>query len=142
MRTLVGLLALCPTLLMAQQPLPAPAAAGLELLLKGDCIPAFTQWTSSWTSPPDSAKRQALVGSCDLFKQFGKLNGYDLVRIVPVTENLTRIYVVLRYDIEPVYLMLVAYRPAGEWRITTVNWNTNADRVLPSAFVPQETPKP
>jgi hypothetical protein len=52
------------------------------------------------------------------------------------------VYLVLRYDAQPVYILLVAYQPGDEWGVIRVNWSTNADRVLPPTMVPPERGEP
>lgn len=142
MRTLVGLLTVIPSLVAAQQPIPPLVSKGLDLLIDGQCEAAFQEWTNGWTAPDDSVKRQTLMGSCAVLQQFGKLNGYDIVRVVPVTPSLTRVYVLLRYDLQPLYLLLVAYRPKRDWKITTVTWNTLPEKVFPPDILPSEHPGP
>jgi hypothetical protein len=70
------------------------------------------------------------------------MSGYDIIHVVPVTKNLTRVYVLLKYEIQPVYLLLVAYRPEATWRVTSVNWHTNSENVLPPNLLPPENLKP
>lgn len=53
----------------------------------------------------------------------------------------TRLYAVLLYRIQPVYVMLVVYR-AGDanWRVNTVNWNSDPDKVFPTSIAPPQHP--
>ena len=144
MRAIVLLGALLtPTMISAQQSLPPPVQAGLDSLARGHCEVAFRIWTASWTSTPDgAAKRETMVGSCKPIGGLGSISGYDIIHVVPVTENLMRVYVLLKYEIQPVYLLLVAYRADATWRVTSVNWNTNSENVLPPNLLFPENPKP
>jgi hypothetical protein len=135
-------LAIHPTISAAQKPLPPPVVAGLDSLRTGHCDAAFRTWTIAWTSPDDAAKRETLLGSCEILARFGSLHGYDVVQLVPIGPNLLRVYAVLRYDTQPVYMLLVAYRPDDAWKITSVNWNTLSEKVFPPSLLPAENPGP
>lgn len=120
--------------------LPPVVTRGLELLDAGKCDSAFTLWTSTWTGPEEAGKSQQLVGSCGTMAHLGTLSGHDVIRTVAITEHLTRVFVLLRYSNQPVYLMLVAYKPGSDWKVMTVNWNTLFDRVVPASFFGEEHP--
>jgi hypothetical protein len=139
---LIGVL-LTPTVVSAQQSLPPTVQAGLDSLAHGRCEAAFRIWSASWTSTPDgAAKRESIIGSCRGLNSLGPVSGYDIIDVVPVTKNLLRVYVLLKCENQPVYLLLVAYRPEATWKVTTVNWHTNSENVLPANLFPPEHPKP
>jgi hypothetical protein len=139
---LLGVL-LTPTASSAQQSLPPPVQAGLDSLARGRCEVAFRIWTATWAKTQDgAAKREAIVGSCKTLNGLGSVSGYDIIQVVPVTKNLLRVYVLLKYEMQPVYLLLVAYRPDATWGVTSVNWNTNSENVLPPNLLPPENLKP
>jgi hypothetical protein len=99
-------------------------------------------WTSTWTAPDDVAKRQAFLNSCDVLTQFGPVRGYDLVRVVSVGPNLQRVYGVVRYENQPIYLLLVAYRASTVWKVTSINWHTNSENVFPPEILAPENRRP
>jgi hypothetical protein len=125
-----------------QQPLPPPIAAGLDSLQKGRCEAAFHLWASGWTSSEDVAKRQTLVGGCEMLARLGPLRGHDIIRTVDVGPHLKRVYALLRYENQPVYLLVVAYRPHDRWKIASVNWHTRSEHVYPPDILPAEKPTP
>lgn len=108
---------------------------------RGRCPGAFHLWTQEWTGE-DLEKRETLIGSCSMLEQFGPLRGYDVVRLMPVGPNLVRAYILLRHEKQPVYLLLVAYRPSASWKIVTVTWNTDFAQVFPATILPSEDPPP
>lgn len=140
MRLLIPLaiLSSTPVLALAQQGLPAPVTQGLESLTGGDCKAAFELWTSTWTAPEESEKRRTLVNGCQIIERFGWLRGYDVVKVVNVTPHLMRVYAVLLYDPQPVYILVVAYRPASTWKVVSLNWNTLVEKVFPPDLLPAE----
>jgi len=120
---------------------PAPLAIeGFTLLEAGKCDSAFALWSSGWVGTDGEAKSAQLVASCRLLTPLGELAGHDVIRTVDITPRLQRIYAVLRYRTQPVYILLVAYKPTSEWQIQTVNWNTEMDRVVPPQMFGPEHP--
>ena len=134
-------LLLAPLPARAQAPAPPPLVlTGLKTMVEGRCRVALTTWTSTWPEEA-AAGRDRLISGCEELAKFGAVDGYDLVRVVDVTPSLLRIYVVLRYAIQPVYLVLVAYAPDTKtWKINAVQWNTNPDDIFPPGIVPLEHP--
>lgn len=140
---LVASLFVCASSVAAQQPeLPAVATNGLSLLEAGQCDSAFSYWASSWTGPTEAGKREQLMAGCALLNQFGVPVGHDVIRVVEVTPHLVRGYVMVRYASQPVYLMLVAYRADSAWKVTSINWHTAYDKVVPSSIFGPERPGP
>lgn len=136
---LVSLLAALP-LPLASQALPTPAAEGLDFLVRGHPDSAVDLWTSTWVSPDDAAKKQQLVlGFRQLLDLVGPALGYDLIRIVDLTPHLRRVYALLRCR-QPVYLLLVLYQAKDRWSVSTVNFHTDADHVLPPTLFGAEHP--
>jgi hypothetical protein len=63
------------------------------------------------------------------------------LRTVDITPHISRVYVVLLYEIQPVYVMVLVYRPGDtDWRVATVNWNTDPDKVVPASILPPQRP--
>lgn len=63
--------------------------------------------------------RSQFSSTCTTLQQVGgDLHGYDLLRKMDVTPHRARVYMVLLYDVQPAYLMLVAYEPGGgDWKV-------------------------
>jgi hypothetical protein len=122
---------LAPATGLAQTPLPGLVKTGLDSLRVGHCEAALKVWTSSWTSPDDLAKRQTLINSCGILSGLGTPYGYDIARAAAIGPNVLRVYAVLRYETQPVYFLVEAYRPSDQWKVTGVFWNTSPNK-LPS----------
>ncbi len=119
----------------AQVPGPVPplVSKGLEALEEGRCRDAFDAWTADWQYGPSVADRQELIQGCDNLHELGAaLRGHSIVQLEYLTPFLCRVYVVLRYERRPMYLMVEAYAPVdGEWRVTAIKWSRDSDKVLP-----------
>jgi hypothetical protein len=126
----------------AQDDMPPLVTKGLQALQEQRCYDAFDLWTGDWRSPRDTARRQQLMASCDFLAEVGaSLHGYDVFRVVYVTPHLSRIYIVLRYERHPMYLMIAAYAPVDNaWRVTSINWDRDPDKVFPVTLLDPEMP--
>jgi hypothetical protein len=141
-------LAVCGALLAAASPLaaqerlPPLVTRGLEALQEQRCRDAFDIWTSDWQWPRDAERRQGLMNNCDFLAEVGAaLKGYDVYRVVSVTPHLLRIYIVLRYERHPFYLMVSAYAPVdSDWRVTDINWDRDPDKVFPITILDPQMP--
>ena len=126
---------------LTSQALPPIATQGLDLLVTGRGDSAVRLWTSAWTGPEDIGKRQDVIdGFRQLSKMLGRVHGYDLIRVVDITPHLRRAYFLLRYEKQPVYLLLVLYEAKEAWMVATFNFNTDGDKVLPPTLFGDEHP--
>lgn len=111
--------------------------AGLEALAEGRCDAAFRHWSRPPEPGSPTGAPQRLT-DCAALQRLGALHGHEVLRLVPVGERIRRVYLLLRYQSQPVYLLVVAYRPADEWLAIKAVWNLDPDRVLPPDMVPPQ----
>ena len=130
------------TAVSAQDQLAPSIARGLASLRAGQCTTAFKGWTEQWTDPEDAAKRDQVIAGCGTLARFGTMRGYDVLRSVNVSAHVQRTYLILLYDKQPVYFMIVLYRPEAAWKVQTLNWNTDYDKVVPAGLFGEERPRP
>ncbi len=133
---------LAPAVGLAQTPLPGLVKTGLDTLRVGHCEAALRVWTSSWTSSDDLAKRQTLIDSCEMLSRMGTPYGYDIARAAVIGPNVLRVYAVLRYETQPVYFLVEAYRPSDHWKITGVFWNTSPNKLPPTPTFSRDSAGP
>jgi len=126
---------------LASQELPHVATQGLDFLVRDQPDSAVALWASSWISASDAGKREQLLDSFrQLSQAAGQALGYDLIRTIEITPHLQRAYFLLRCQKQPVYFLLVLYRARDRWTVSTVNWHTDADHVLPPTLFGAEHP--
>jgi hypothetical protein len=125
------------------QALPSFVGQGFDQLIAGRPDSAVAIWAWAWNAPEDMAKKTQLVDAFHQLPGFaGKPLSYEPIRIVEITPHLRRAYFLLRCERQPVYVLMVLYQATDSWLITTVNWHTNADNVLPPMLFGAEHPKP
>ncbi len=132
-----------PVVAAAQAPPPPFVPRGLDQLVQGHPDSAVAILTWAWNSPDDLAKRTVLIDAFRQLPQFaGPVLGYEVIRIIEVSPHLRRAYFLLRCERQPAYLLITLYLAKEEWSITTINWHTDPDRVLPTTLFGVEHPKP
>jgi hypothetical protein len=125
--------------LCAQEELPQIVRRGIEAIGSDRADSAFRMWSKS--AAFGSEERDQIVSSIPMFKQAcGAPRGYDHLRSIALSPHIQRIYLAVRCDVRPVYVMLALYRSSIDWTITALNWNTDPDRVLPAAFFGDQRP--
>ncbi len=126
-----------PAPAFAQTQIPPLITRGLLAFEEGRCREAFDLWTGEWLSQRDGGRRQELLASCDHLSDVGATpSGYDIFRVIYVTPHLCRVYVVMRYERHPMYLLVVGYAPTdGQWRVTAVTWDRDPDKVFPPSWL-------
>lgn len=125
----------------AAPPVPAPQfiLRGLDQLRGDSAAAAIATWTSAWKGPTDASKSASLLASLEQIREMlGLPRGYEVVATEAVGQHLRRVYVLLRYDAQPVFAQFAAYssvdRPnEGDWKLATVTWNTTVTEAWPSS---------
>lgn len=121
---------------------PEVAVRGLQALREGHEEVALGLWTTTWPNVmPKEQLDNFRAGFAKLSQTVGPLKTYTIVRVFEVTPHLRRVYARLDYAEQPVYLMLAAYRPAAQWQITSIEYNTDAKEVFPPTLA-ASTPAP
>lgn len=137
----LALLCLLPPLQRADAQataIPDVVARGLDSLVAGNRNAAVQVWGKSWTGE-DTLQISALLSSLDrLGELLGAPIGYDLARLFDISPNLRNVYVVVRYSKQPLYAHFIAYRPARNWEVIHVTWNTEAAQVFPESLLRPE----
>lgn len=120
----------------AQTPtLPTVVSEGLDLLVADKRSEAVAAWGRVWTGA-DTVQAATLRASLEeIGGLMGRARGYDLVRAFEIGENVRHLYVIIRYDKQPLYAFFLVYRPAREWQVNAVRWNTDAAAVFPTSLI-------
>lgn len=144
-RILIALLGIAPLPgIVSGQQLPPNILRGLDELSRGRSDSATSSWTGGWLPSQDSANgvqlRESLEG---LAKAGGTMRGWEFLKVLDLTRSLKRVYVLLRGEPLPVYVLLVLYQSqvGGCWTVITINWNTDPDRVLPPSLWGNQKPE-
>ncbi len=120
----------------AQAPeIPAVVKQGLDSLVAGNRVAAVSLWGRAWTGA-DTSQAVTLLNSLDQVGELlGQPQGYDLVQQFDVGPNVRHVYIVVRYNKQPLYAYFVAYRPMRDWQVVSVLWNTDPTKVFPNSLL-------
>lgn len=67
--------------------------------------------------------------------EYGKMIGFEPVRVVTVSPSVRRVYVVLRFEKAPAYIAFDCYKAGETWVIPTVDAHTKMGSVFPSTLI-------
>lgn len=114
---------------------PSIVSQGLETLRTKGYEAALDLWTVGWDGPEDEGKREQLSTGFHRVQEIaGEVEGADIVKVVVISPNLTRVYAVLRYARQPVFFSIEAYRASTEWKIVSLKFNTTMGVVFPPSL--------
>ncbi|HET8772055.1 MAG TPA: Fic family protein [Gemmatimonadaceae bacterium] len=109
------------------------AALGFSLIRNHTA--AVAVWGRSWTDA-DTTRSSTLIKSLDdLDRLLGGVQGYDLVKSFEVGPSVLNLYLIVRYEKQPLFAFFALYRPKSEWQVNAVTWNTDAAAVFPSSLL-------
>ena len=123
----------------AQSELPEIAQRGLTALDAGRIDSALAIWVRG-SGFSDQARDQVLRSGPLFAEACGQVSAHDILRVVELSPHLKRLYILALCSTQPVYVMLVLYQGADHWVVTSINWNTDADRVLPASIFGAQRP--
>lgn len=132
----IGLACALPLAASAQpSAIPPAVAQGLDSLIAGRNAAAVAVWGRAWTGSDTTQVATLLTSLEQIDELLGQATGYDLVKLFDIGPNLRQVYIVIRYDKQPLYARFLAYRPAREWKVNSVDWNTDATKVFPGSLL-------
>lgn len=68
-------------------------------------------------------------------KLYGRVLGFETIRVVPVSASMQRAYILLKYERGPAYLSFDCYKPDSNWIISTMHCDTKPGAVLPERLM-------
>ena len=68
-------------------------------------------------------------------KLYGRVLGFETIRVVPVSASMQRVYILLKYERGPAYLSFDCYKPDSNWIIPRMNCDTKPEAVLPERLL-------
>jgi len=124
----------------AQKEIPGVVTDGLNAYQKSGGKAALTAWLKGSPMENDtttSISMSGLLGQIDT--AYGKMVGFDVLQVVPVSPVLQRIYLLIRFEKGPVYASFDCYKASAGWIIPIMNLNTKASEVLPANLLSGST---
>ena len=133
-RTLITLLfLLCVIPIHAQTDTPKIVLDGLAAYQKSGGKEAVSIWLKGSPIESDVSSRMSMSGGLVQFETaYGKMIGFEPLRVASISPSVRLVYVLLKYEKGPVYGRFDCYKANSNWIIPQLNLNVKADTILPS----------
>ena len=133
-RVAFSLLALfCAVSLQAQVVLPEVVSRGLLAYKATGGQDAITVWMKGSPSENEANPKIAAGDLAKIEATYGKMIGFDPIRMVSLTPSLLRVHVAVKYDRGPLFFTLDCYKSVSDkdWVVYLIDFNANPEAVFP-----------
>lgn len=110
---------------------PAIVTDGLNAYYRNGAKAALNVWLAG--SPLEN--NFSPEGFAQIEKAYGRMLGYEIIRVVPVSPSIQRVYVLIKYEWGPAYVAFDCYKPDTRWIIPMLSYNTKPTAVLPERLL-------
>ncbi len=107
---------------------PEVIGRGFDAYLKSGAGAAFDEWKIY--SDSEAKRSNALAMFQQVETALGKLTGWELIRVVTLSDSVCRVYLAAKYQQGPVFMAFDCYK-TKEWSVVKANANTDPTEVLP-----------
>ncbi len=117
---------------------PGVVSAGFAAYETKGLRAALAVWLEGSPASNAATTEQMIATLTPVETAYGSLMGHEIVRVVPVTPSLRRVYAIIRYERGPLFISFDCYRTGKDWIIPMVFTNTRAAEILPAALLAGE----
>jgi hypothetical protein len=111
---------------------PEVIAKGFDEYQKHGSLAAFNVWLSgSSIETDDDLQDQVVKRMGRVQASFGQMIGYEIIRAISLSASTRRVYAVAKFEKGAAWMSFDCYKPGTEWIIPRLDFNTNANLVLP-----------
>ena len=128
---IASLATLAPVVALAQDP-PAIVLNGLEAMVAQGPVLAVDTWFRGSRLETDAGTKQTFVEQFDIFaRAAGAVLGHDIVRVHQMGASYSTTYAIIRYERDPLFIVVEVYNGASGWRLMNIEFNDDAEEVFP-----------
>ena len=121
------------------QDIPAIVSNGLDAFKTSGGKAALATWLKGSALENDSATNSTIIGILnEIDSAYGKMKGFEKLRVVSITPSFRRVYLLIKFEKGPIFVVFDCYKFNSEWIIPQLDFNTKAGSVLPAGIL--ETP--
>jgi hypothetical protein len=110
---------------------PSVVLAGLDAYQAKGLKPAYEVWSKGTLENDEASRNAVMSGLAHVELTYGKMSGYNIVKTVPISSAVQRVYVVLLYERGPVFGFMDCYKAGEKWLVTDLLFHTKANAVFP-----------
>lgn len=92
-------------------------------------------WTRGSAIQNDELKGGSADGFDQIEKSYGKMIGFEVIRVVPIAESMQRVYILLKYERGPAYASFDCYLSSNVWIIPMMNYSVRPSAILPNSIL-------
>jgi hypothetical protein len=122
-----------PAQVLKASDVPAAVLRGLDAYKRAGAQAAVAGWLAGSPATNDSSNIPRMVESLESVSQaYGKMSGYDLLRVTQVGSRVRRVYVVILFEKGALYALFECYQAPNEWIVSSFLTNLRASEILPA----------
>lgn len=116
--------------------MPGIVTDGLKAYQKGDGKAALAIWIKGSPMDKEGGGGKTLGRLLTQIEgEYGKMIGFEPVRVVTVSPSIRRVYVVLKFEKGPAFFAFDCFNAGETWIIPTLEAHTKMSTVFPSALI-------
>lgn len=140
--TLLALISLCSiaTAALGDADIPGIVTDGLKVFQKSGGKAGLAAWLKGSPMENDTTTNISVNGLLSQVETaYGKLIGFEPVKIVNFSPSVRRVYLIMRFEKGPLFASFDCYKPGEAWILPQVEFHTKANVVFPAALVAGST---
>lgn len=110
---------------------PPIVGKGFEEFQKNGTLAAMGVWLAGSARDNDDDQDRATAKMNSLQGLFGRMLGYELVRVVSLSLSSKRVYAAVKFEKGVAWMSFDCYRAEKDWIISRFDFGTNANLILP-----------
>lgn len=117
---------------LAAADIPSIVTDGIAAYQKSGGKAALAAWLKGSPMENDTTTSIHMSGLLSQIETaYGKMIGFDPIRVVAISPSVQRVYVLLKFEKGPLYASFDCYKAQGNWIIPNLDCNTKANLILP-----------
>lgn len=114
---------------------PDVVKRGFDAYLKLGVEAGFNEWLKGSPIEKEKTMRAQATGLANTIESgYGKFTGWELIRVVALSDSVRRVYAIAKYEKGPLYVSFDCYK-AKDWIIPMFNLTTKASEILPPSML-------
>ena len=129
---LIGILLFAAQSPGQEKTLPPIVARGFDQFRENGPLAAVGVWLAgSVRETDDTFQDDATARMKRAQDAFGRMTGYETVRVVTLSASVVRVYAVVKFEKSVAWMSFDCYKPANDWIITRFDFQMKPGDILP-----------
>lgn len=116
--------------------IPPAVVRGLDAYKREGERAAVRAWLAGSPAGKDTTNLpQVLEGLETVARAYGKMSGYDVLRVLQIGSRVRRAYIVILFDTGALYALFECYQAPSGWIVSSFITNLRASEILPGDLI-------